>query len=485
MQLKEANYGTMVLLLLLLVHGVLAAEAEVTPRLCLDPATACRCSTSLSPDMVLPRCDVDCSGRTISALPPKWEILQSTRSLDLSRNLLSSLSVAGQFSHWGNLERLSLARNRLVTLGKDVLAGLANLQELDLSFNALESLPRGLLGGLAMLASLNLEGNRLGTLPPDLLEPTPRLATLSLGHNRHLGQALRRELFLACCNLTSLALNNMSLEALPPDLLDGASGLRSASLADNPLRSVDILPPSLQALDLSGTELARIEPGAFVYFPNLQRLRLDRLLRLTSVEPNAFEGLDALEELSMDNCVGLSKVDPRAFGETGVPPLRRLSLARGGLHSLDPEVFAPIAATLREVDLQGNPWQCDCRLSWMSNRSNLSLVDRGYLRCSGPERLRNELILALASHDFTCAAPASSRAPRGLSLALDASFVLLVLVLCAAILGVLWRREFFPCRRRQTVGTYSHVTIEPNRAEQLEWDDKDLEHIWTTTPSTR
>jgi hypothetical protein len=61
--------------------------------------------------------------------------------------------------------------------------------------------------------------------------------------------------------------------------------------------------------------------------------------------------------------------------------------------------------------------------------------------------------------------------------------IVAVLVICGIILMIMWRRGLTFCTPRKSVGTYSQV-IEPSRAE-LEWDDRDLEHIWSTSSSRR
>jgi hypothetical protein len=56
-----------------------------------DAGTACRCTSSLT-ELGIHVCDLDCSSRNISVLSTELQISQEVRSLDLSRNLLSSLT---------------------------------------------------------------------------------------------------------------------------------------------------------------------------------------------------------------------------------------------------------------------------------------------------------------------------------------------------------------------------------------------------------
>jgi hypothetical protein len=59
--------------------------------------------------------------------------------------------------------------------------------------------------------------------------------------------------------------------------------------------------------------------------------------------------------------------------------------------------------------------------------------------------------------------------------------IVIVLALCVIVLMIMRHRGWTCCIPRKKVGTYSQVN-EPSR-EELEWDDKDLEHIWSTTGS--
>ena len=284
------------------------------------------------------------------------------------------------------MEELNLSKNRFTTLNEDVFVGLTNLRVLDLSFNLLTDLQPNIFKGLTILSSLNLEMNRIQTLHANLFSSTPQLKSLTLSYNLELGKNLlqSRDALRVVLknNITSLIMNNMSITSLPRNIFNEGINLLHLSLADNPIKTLDILPASLETLNLSGIEIGVILPGGFIYYPSLKKLHLDRLLYLTEVKSNAFEGLESLEVLTMENCIQLETFDEYAFGgeKDSVPvPLKLFSLARSGLHSLSSAVFSPVNSTIQHVDLQGNPWECDCHLAWIKE-VNFSLLDRGYLR---------------------------------------------------------------------------------------------------------
>jgi Leucine-rich repeat (LRR) protein len=249
----------------------------------------------------------------------------------------------------------------------------------------LTSLPEKIFSGLSVLFKLNLEANLLQDMHPNVFVSTPHLDSLRLGYNTGLGKSIMKSAdFLTVVlqrNLTDLALNSMSITSFPNYPFNKASQLRHLSLADNPLKVIEMFPTSLDTLNLSGIEIEVILPGDFKSYPKLKNLYLDRLIHLKSVEENAFEGLMSLDVLTMENCIELHEFDERAFvdPESVAVPLKRLSLSRSGLHTLSSKTLVPLKPTLEHLALDGNPWCCDCKLAWI-RQTNFSLEHTEYLR---------------------------------------------------------------------------------------------------------
>ncbi|XP_063226988.1 leucine-rich repeat-containing protein 26-like [Bacillus rossius redtenbacheri] len=372
-----------------LVAAAAAAAAAASCR-----GTGCSCSYSGG------RARVSCPSlpRDARALPP------STRALDLSRSGVASLA-ADVFAGLPALEELALPWNRMASVSPRAFANLSALRRLDLSHNLLAALPRGLLDGAPLLQSLDLSFNRLAALHPGLFRGAPSLDELSLAFNPLLGPALEASpgaLAAAFANdLRALRLDGVRLARLPDGFFASAEALRELSLADNPLREVPFLPGGLEDLDLSGCEVRSLAPGSFVTSPFLRRLRLERMRELVAVQRSAFEGL-ALEELSLRGCPRLTEVSGGAFGDSAVERggARVLSLAHGGLRALPRELQGPLSAPER-LDLQGNPWRCDCNLAWL-RRLNLSAAETADLRCAEPPELRRVLLWSLPESAFLC-----------------------------------------------------------------------------------
>lgn len=213
------------------------------------------------------------------------------------------------------------------------------------------SVPAGLPPGLQVI---NLERNNFHSLPGRTFQERGlvNLQRVYLAHCR-LGR-VARDAFQQLTNLVELDLSWNLLTAVPSASLKGV--------------------PHLRRLQLSGNPIAQLENASFSGLQHLTSLHLSRC-QLRSIEPGALDGLPALEFLLLDHN-RLSTLPAQA-----VSPLPRLST----LH------------------LQGNPWQCDCRLSslrrWMRTR-NIPLGEPP--RCAGPPRLESASWDTLSLEQFAC-----------------------------------------------------------------------------------
>nr|XP_057933916.1 leucine-rich repeat and transmembrane domain-containing protein 2 isoform X2 [Doryrhamphus excisus] len=149
---------------------------------------------------------VDCGGRGLTSPPPLHLLPPGSRFLSLANNKLASLGASalanlssleeldlsnnyldnlpsGLFRDMINLTKLTLHNNSLTVMDKDLFQGLGGLQSLDLSLNGLASVPLGILDELQSLRWLSLAGNRLHGLERAAFEPLAHLQHLELGQN--------------------------------------------------------------------------------------------------------------------------------------------------------------------------------------------------------------------------------------------------------------------------------------------------------------
>lgn len=153
-------------------------------------------------------------------------------------------------------------------------------------------------------------------------------STLLLSHNNLSSLALLEASSLSQLELLDLSQNRLS--SLQPELFWGLSSLRWLNLSANNL----------------GTQPATSDPNSSVRGGN-QGLTKDTFSGLWQLR-----GLD----LSRNRLLWL----PRGLLEP-VPRLTWLSLASNRMSSLDRATFEPLVG-LQRLLLEGNPWECDCRL---------------------------------------------------------------------------------------------------------------------------
>ncbi|XP_076333767.1 uncharacterized protein LOC143237907 [Tachypleus tridentatus] len=119
---------------------------------------------------------------------------------------------------------------------------------------------------------------------------------------------------------------------------------------------------------------------------------------------------------------------------------------------------------LEDIDVSGNPWQCDCRLQWLF-RMHLPRKVKDTIRCHFPQKLQGRSVSSLKEQDFVC----------GLELRVDLiiifglmTFVLFV-VTFASCSYVLYKRNF--CLKPRSHMQQQYTRIKSNKhSVDLEWD---------------
>lgn len=196
------------------------------------------------------------------------------------------------------------------------------------------------------------------------------LEYLSLSHNP-IGDGIHESAFWTLRALRHLDMRNISAPFFSSDFFKTLTNLTTLDLSWNPISAISLLPISLQELDLSGTQVINFEN---LYLPQLRELRLNHMPNLTLLALNDLENLVSLETLSLIGCQRLVQLD--LWSQMGVvlPRLQRLSLKKCGLETLGVEL-RPLVQRTPVVELENNPWKCDCKLEWiglLNSTRNLS-----------------------------------------------------------------------------------------------------------------
>ncbi|KAK3928432.1 Insulin-like growth factor-binding protein complex acid labile subunit [Frankliniella fusca] len=384
-----------------------------------------------------------------------WRRLPNIKVLDMSHNKLGSLTPDA-FLELRSLERLDLSRNALVALAPGSLAGLAGLHALQLAHNGLraEGLPAATFAQLSALHTLDLSSNQV-SLPEGAaaLSALPAaLRALDLSHNP-LGRAEgglegRSEAGAALpAGLETLSLAHCGLQGLDVRAWGKLTALRSLQLAGNdisvlsglahlPLEQLNVSSnaltrfptvalPALRSLDVSHNHLERaptplapllravwlddnpMEELRVAASPALALLSARRMPQLRSLPRGALH-LAASEApanasapcltLLLSHNPALSEVHEDAFRNV---TFCQLDLSHNALESLDSR--ATDWSAVPSLDLQGNPWKCNCRLQWLLEgpmrhiySSSPTLLED--LRCARPAEVSGRRLVHWFNH---------------------------------------------------------------------------------------
>ncbi|XP_054708605.1 leucine-rich repeat-containing protein 4C-like [Uloborus diversus] len=179
-------------------------------------------------------------------------------------------------------------------------------------------------------------------------------------------------------NLQKVLASRCSLLSIADDALYQLSNLVELDLSSNFLTWIPSVAlrdtPLLRRLSLSSNPVQRIENDSFILLSQLTVLELSSC-QVEEVEPRAFDGLKSLEYLKLDG---------------------------NKLRTLPPEMVKPFS-TLYALELQQNPWNCDCRIrsvrKWMI-RHNIPISSPP--QCTEPARLRGSSWDTVGIDEFAC-----------------------------------------------------------------------------------
>lgn len=394
------------------------------------------------------------------------------------RTLLEALSPTA-------VRVLSLHMNTLPRLSAKNFPVMQNIVDLDLSDCGIISIENGTFNQFPRLKRLNLARNNLGKIPAAVLV-LRGLEWLSLSGNAGGDDYRGGQLELADGNFNSMT----SLQHL--DLSYNKIGSITRDMFQGLSRLVE--------LNLQNCSIYRLTEGCFLPLSSVRKLNLnDNFFGKQNGTRTLLQGLDSLEELAMDRC----KISFRDHGAifSGAPKLKilslrenriqtfgtsnpfaeasslvRVDLGKNTIREWDKQLFAHSThldvlvlaenqlstvssamlldiANLSEVDLLGNPIDCDCQLyplrSYVlehedSEQSNLLIKAE---QCMSPSKWRFVQVTAflLSLNDGDCSTTEGVlSAPHHNSRAhLIALYVLIpVLIVCGVAAYVLYRSRW-------------------------------------------
>ena len=344
---------------------------------------------------------VDLSSNQLVSIPDRsFSSQRRLVELRLEHNKISGLGPR-TFSGLGRLEVLRLGHNLLDQLGPArVFRPLKQLRELGLGQNRIRQISGAAFSGLTHLTILDLSDNLLEAVPGEALAALPSLAELNLSQNNI--RVLADSSFSGLLQLSTLDMSGNKLERVHEKAFTQLQALAELNLSDNELYQV----PShtfasfdkLERLNIGQNKFSAIDEGAFLNLQRLKELHISGCPNLVEVAAEAFAQLADLQTLTLSSNRKLSFIHPQAFGS--ISGLRSVDLSNNGLASVSSSLLA--WTSLTSVDLSGNPWQCDCDLSFLQT-AILTAVNRSeavrVVRCWNPPNLRDRDVTSL---DLDC-----------------------------------------------------------------------------------
>ena len=121
---------------------------------------------------------------------------------------------------------------------------------------------------------------------------------------------------------------------------------------------------SLEILHCGGNRIENITTECMNSLAGLKELHMHGCYHNDSLQicPDAFQNSYKLTKISVTNCPGFEHIQSGTF--TPLPKLESLEFKNCGLRTVDADVAD--WNNLSQLDLTGNPLDCNCTLAWLS-----------------------------------------------------------------------------------------------------------------------
>lgn len=308
----------------------------------------------------------------------------SVTDFRLSDNEIMQINDS-DFVNITDLRMLALNNNQLHFVGNRALTHLDRLEELWLRNNHLVYIPRGIPDNVR---KLYMDSNMIREIEGGLFKNTSHLDYLTVENNKI--QRINNNTFTGLKFLKTLNFRGNKLRVIETGTFDSLRNLSSLSLSDNPLE--------------------KIEPGAFRNLENLTFLHLSMCGERMALEQNFLPDMTQLQQLKMMNSPGLAKAFVKLLAENYTKPLEHVTevdLTYDDIETLSPNV-REVFPMLKAFYLDGNPWLCDKRLTWLKEwmtTSDISFSQYEPVICEQPYALKGREVKDVAENDFAEVAP--------------------------------------------------------------------------------
>ncbi|KAM3960078.1 tsukushi [Aphomia sociella] len=351
--------------------------------------------------------EINCSYKSEEILIKDYTLPSIVYSLDLTSSNLETIQRSALL-HSNTLRELYLNRNNITEIAVTAF-DLPELKVLDLSNNNLQHIDKEVFRNMNKLEYLNVANNKFTSVTGLALHHLNNLNEVLFDFNK-LGPSMmeinvydNRDLGLSD-KIKSLSVRGVGLSTIADNFLTDMYDLRKLIISDNNILEIPELPTTLEYLDISNNPIRVISEEDFLNVPGLRELKLNNLL-IKEVPAYTFSSLPTLLNLQLERNRNLTQFSSLAFGRDVLEDaddfiMEKLSLRGSRLSTLGEELIEPFGQ-LFQLDLQGNPWICDCRLLWVK-KLQIQPKDYNHLRCAFPRPLHNSRLFELRDKYFTC-----------------------------------------------------------------------------------
>ncbi|XP_019623577.1 PREDICTED: chondroadherin-like [Branchiostoma belcheri] len=318
--------------------------------------TVCSCTASVC----------HCHIRGLTSVPQ--DLPTTITFLDLVINRITTLSQS-DFSEYTSLEMLDLAHNDISTINSQAFSHLSSLTIMWLYGNQITVLRADMFMGLENLREFYISSNPINDIQAGTFESTPKLRSLNLSNNK--------------------------LTVLRADMFTGLG--------------------NLEILQFQGNDITDIQAGTFNPTSQLTFLRLS-YNKLTTLRSDMFTGLGKLDPTPNVGDLRLSDNTVVTFpfeDLSNIQTISRLTLHNNQMTTL-PSVAYDVLSSISTVNIDNNPWQCDCRMvEFKLKMIEPSSFDK-QITCSHPGNFSGQNLVGINPEDLMidCQKPNITRFER-------------------------------------------------------------------------